>query len=151
MKKLPPHILAENRAARFHYEILAEFEAGIILTGREVKSLRTNSVKLSGSFIKFRNGETYLTGCKIPPYKYAKDQPHEELRDKKLLLNSREVEKIQKNLNEKGIACVPFNLHLKNGKIKVKIVLGKGRRKWDKRELIKKRDVERDMRRELKT
>ena len=150
MKKLPPNILAQNRGARFHFEILDEFEAGLILTGRETKSLRTNSTKLAGSFINIRNGELFLTGFKIPPYRLAKGQPHDELRDRKLLLNSSEVDKIQKNLNERGVACVPLDLHLKDSKIKIQIALGRGKKRWDKRELIKKRDVEREVRRELK-
>ncbi len=150
MKKLPAGVLADNRAARFHYEILDSFEAGIILTGIETKSLRTNSTKLSGSFIKIKNDEAWLTGFKIPIYRYAKGQTHVELRDKKLLLNAREIQKIQKNLNEKGVACIPLNLHLTHNKIKIKIALGKGKKKWDKREVIKKRDVTRDVQREMK-
>jgi SsrA-binding protein len=150
MKKLPPHILADNRAAKFHYEILDDFEAGIILTGIETKSLRTNSTKLSGSFIKIKNDGAWLTGFKIPIYRYAKGQTHAELRDKKLLLSSRELAKIQKNLNEKGVACIPLNLHLANNKIKIKIALGKGKKKWDKRQIIKQRDVTRDLQRETK-
>jgi SsrA-binding protein len=150
MKKLPPHILADNRAARFHYEILDDFEAGIILTGKEVKSLRTNSMKLAGSFIKIRENAAWLTGFKIPPYRYAKGQPHEELRDKKLLLSTKELDKIQKNLNEKGATCIPLDIHLSHSKIKVKIALGKGKKNWDKRQIIKQRDVTRDMQREMK-
>jgi len=150
VKKLPSNILADNRSAKFHYEILDEFEAGIVLTGKEVKSLRTNTVKLAGSFIKIKGNEVWLTGLKIPPYRYAKGQPHEELRDKKLLLTNKELDKIEKNLNEKGVACIPLDLHLSNSKIKVKVALGKGKKKWDKRETIKKRDVERDVARELK-
>ena len=150
MKKLPTHILADNRAAKFHYEISDEFEAGIVLTGREVKSLRTNTVKLAGSFIKIRDNGVWLTGLKIPPYRYARGQEHAELRDKKLLLNTRELEKIQKNLNEKGVACVPLDIHLANNRIKVKIALGRGKKKWDKREVIKKRDLDREVRRGMK-
>jgi SsrA-binding protein len=150
VKKLPSHILADNRAAKFHYEILAEFEAGIILTGKEVKSLRTNSLKLAGSFIRIRHNEAWLIGLKIPPYKYAKDQPHEEVRNRKLLLQKKEIDKIQKNLKTKGIACVPLNIHLANSKIKIKIALGRGKKRWDKREIVKQRDLDREARRGFK-
>lgn len=150
MKKLPSGILADNRAARFHFEILETFEAGIILTGKEVKSLRTNPAKLAGSFLAIRGGEVWLRNFEIPEYKFARGQPHEKLREKKLLLTSREVAKIEKNLNEKGIAAVPLDLHLSHSKIKVKVALARGKRKWDKREAIKKRDIEREMRREVK-
>ncbi|MBU1089641.1 SsrA-binding protein, partial [Patescibacteria group bacterium] len=119
MKKLPPHILADNRVARFHFEILETFEAGIILTGREAKSLRAKSAKLSGSFLAVRDGEVWIKNFEIPEYKFARGQPHEKLRDKKLLLTSKEVAKIEKSLNEKGIAAVPLDLHLSHSKIKV--------------------------------
>lgn len=150
MKKLPPHILADNRVARFHFEILETFEAGIILTGREAKSLRAKSAKLSGSFLAVRDGEVWIKNFEIPEYKFARGQPHEKLRDKKLLLTSKEVAKIEKSLNEKGIAAVPLDLHLSHSKIKVQVALARGKKKWDKRETIKKRDVTRDIQRELK-
>ncbi len=150
MKKLPPHILADNRAARFHFEILDDFEAGIILTGKEVKSIRTKTARLVGSFIAIRDGEVWLKNFEIPEYKFARGQLHEKLRDKKLLLTAKEVEKIEKNLNERGITAIPLDIHLSKSKIKVKIALGKGKKKWDKRETIKKRDVERDLRRDSK-
>ncbi len=143
-------MLAENRAAKFHYEILAEFEVGIILTGKEVKSLRAKSARLSGSFIVVRDGEVWLKSFEVPEYKFARGQQHEKLRDKKLLLNIHEISKIEKSLNEKGVTAIPLNLYLKNGKIKIKLGLGRGKKRWDKRETIKKRDVERDMRREMK-
>ena len=150
MKKLPPHILADNRAARFHFEILETFEAGIILTGKEVKSLRAKSAKLSGSFLAIRDGEVWLKNFEIPEYKFARGQPHEKLRNKKLLLTAKEIAKIEKSLNEKGITAVPLDIHLSHSKIKVKVALARGKKKWDKREVIKKRDIEREIRREAK-
>jgi len=145
VKKLPKNILAENRSARFHFEILDEFEAGLMLTGIETKSLRTNRPRLAGSFVKIRNGELFLTNLEIPIYQFAKNQPHEKARDRKILLNSREIKTIEKNLNEKGTTVVVLNLHLAHGKIKAKIALARGKKKWDKRETIKKRDVARDL------
>lgn len=150
MKKLPKNILAQNRAARFHFEILDEFEAGLILTGIETKSLRTNRARLAGSFVKIKNSELWLVGLEIPIYRFAKNMPHEKARDRKILLNSREIKKIEKNLNEKGTTVVALDLHLKNNKIKAKIALARGKKKWDKRETIKKRDVERDLARDSK-
>ena len=150
MKKLPAHILAKNHSAKFHYEILVEFEAGILLTGKEVKSLRTNFVKLAGSFVRICDNELWLRGLKIPPYKYAKGQAHEELRDKKLLLHKKEIDKIQRNLKEKGITGIPLDVHLANSNLKIKIALVRGRKKWDKRELVKQRDLDREARRGLK-
>ncbi len=151
MKKLSPDIIAENRAARFHFEILEEFEAGLVLTGVETKSLRTNRPRLAGSFVKIRRGELWLTGLEIPIYQFAKNQPHEKARDRKILLNAREIKTIEKSLNEKGTTVVVLNLHLAHGKIKAKIALARGKKKWDKRETIKQRDVERDLRRGVKT
>ena len=151
MHKLPPHILVDNRSARFHYEILEEFEAGIVLTGKEVKSCRTGKPKLAGSFVSIdKSGEAWLRNLDIPEYKFAKGQPHERKRDRKLLLTQKELSKIQKSLNEKGITAMALDLHLKNRQIKAKIALGRGKKKWDKREAIKKRDVERDLKRGLK-
>ncbi|MCF7845851.1 MAG: SsrA-binding protein SmpB [Candidatus Peribacteraceae bacterium] len=150
MKKLPANILAENRAARFHFEILDEFEAGLVLTGVETKSLKTHRAKLTGSFVKIKNGELWLIGLNIPVYRFAKGAAHEKSRDRKILLNAREIKTIQKSLNEKGNTVVALDLHLKKGLIKAKIALARGKKKWDKREVIKKRDVERDLRRSAK-
>ena len=150
MKKLSPNILAENRAARFHFEILEEFEAGLILTGVETKSLKTNRPKLAGSFVRIKNGELFLTNLEIPIYRFAKGAPHQKSRDRKILLNSREIAVIEKNLNQKGMTLLPLDLHLKGNLIKAKIGLARGKKKWDKRETIKRRDVERDIRREGK-
>lgn len=150
MKKLPPGLLAQNRAARFHYEILDEFEAGIVLTGKEVKSLRTNSIKLAGSFVTISEGMAILKNLDIPEYKYAKGQPHERRRDRKLLLTQKELAKIERELNEKGVSAVLLDLHLTHSKVKAKVGLGKGKKKWDKRETIKKRDLDREARRALK-
>ena len=150
MKKLPPHILAEHRAAKFHYEILSEFEAGLVLTGIETKSLKTHRAKLAGSFVKVKAGEVWLTGLEIPMYRFAKGAPHQKNRNRKILLNAREIKAIQKNLNEKGVTVVPLDLHLKNGRIKAKIAIARGKKKWDKREAIKKRDIEREIQRKTK-
>ena len=121
------------------------------MTGKEVKSLRMNRVKLVGSFVTVdKSDEAWLKNLNIPEYKFAKGQPHERIRDRKLLLNKKELTKIQRGLNEKGVTAVVLDLHLKNSKIKVRLAIAKGKKRWDKRETIKKRDVERDLKREMK-
>lgn len=148
MKKLPPSILAVNRAAKFHYEILVEFNAGIILTGQEVKSLRTNRAKLAGVFVTIDgNDEAWLQNLNIAEYRYARGQPHAKTRKRKLLLTTKELTRIARELNEKGVALIALDLHLKNNQIKVRLALGRGKKKWDKRETIKRRDIDRDLRR----
>ncbi|MFH0776058.1 MAG: SsrA-binding protein, partial [Patescibacteria group bacterium] len=109
-----------------------------------------NRAKLAGSFIKIKKGELWLTGFEIPIYRFAKGAPHQKNRDRKILLNSKEIQTIEKNLNQKGMTLLPLDLHLKGNLIKAKIGLARGKKKWDKRETIKKRDVERDIRREAK-
>jgi len=151
VKKLPLYILAKNRAARFHFEILEEFEAGIVLTGRETKSIRVNHPKLTGTFVATKSqSEIILKNLEVPEYRFAKNQPHEKIRDRKLLLSKKESKEIQQSLNKKGITAIPLNLHLKNGKIKVQIALARGKSRQDKRETIKKRDIERELRNEMK-
>jgi SsrA-binding protein len=143
--------IATNRAARFHYEILEEFEAGMILTGIQAKSLQTVKPKIAGSFVGINHhDEAWLRGLEIPIYKYAKGQEHDPKQPIKLLLKEKEITTIKKALHEKGVTVVLINLHLKNHKIKVRIGLARGKKKWDKREALKKRDVERDVRREMK-
>lgn len=151
MKKATSSTIATNRAARFHYEILDEFEAGMILNGIQAKSLQTQKPQLSGCFVGIdKKDEAWLRGLEIPIYKYAKNQEFETKQDIKLLLNAKEIETIKKALNEKGITVVLINLHLSKHHIKARIATARGKKKWDKRESIKKRDVERDIQRGMK-
>ncbi len=141
-------MLSQNRAVRFHYEILERIEAGLELTGGETKACRIEHPNLRGAHVSIsKDGIALLRGLDIPPYRSAKGQPHERRRDRRLLLKEREIAKIRKMTEEQGMAVVPLNLHTKGPWIKVELALGKGKKKWDKRETIKRRDVDRNMKR----
>jgi SsrA-binding protein len=144
-------ILAKNKKAFADYEILETFEAGICLTGPEVKSVRNHSVNLKGSFIDIdSNGEVWANGIHISPYKFAHDKTLNSSRKRKLLLKHKEIAKINRALNEKGITCVPLELYLKGGLIKVKVGLARGKKKYDKRQDLKKRAQNIEVARALK-
>lgn len=142
--------ITTNRAARRNYEILDRFEAGIVLTGSEVKSLRAGNANLKDSFVHIRGGEAFLLNAHIAPYPMARDGGHEPDRTRKLLLHKREIERLGSKLAEQGLALIPLQMYWKDGRAKVELGLGKGRRAYDKREAIKKRDQQREVERELK-
>jgi len=142
-------IIIENKRARFEYFIEHVVEAGIILLGSEVKSIRNKNVSLIDGFITLKNGEPYLLNVNIT--KYAKcftGVNHDPNRDKKLLLNKAEISKLFGKIQQKGYTLIPLNLHLKRGKIKVDIAIAKGKQLHDKRQTIKARDIEREGRRD---
>jgi len=143
---------AENRKARFNYEILEKYEAGIELIGAEVKSVRGGTMSLEGAFIIVRGGEVFLINANIPPYQ-PKNAPkdYDSLRNRKILLTKKEIVKLAGNEKNKSLTIVPISVYNKNRKIKVEIALVKGKKKFDKRETIKKRDVDRELRRTLKS
>ena len=150
-QKTSSGVLSNNRSVRFHYEIIERFEAGIELTGRETKACRVEHPNLRGAHIAIaKNGSAVIKNLDIPPYRFASNQPYERRRDRRLLLNARELVKIRKMTEEKGVTAVPLNIHLKGPWIKVEIVLGRGKKKWDKRETIKNRDVDRQTKREMR-
>ncbi|HEY4503367.1 MAG TPA: SsrA-binding protein SmpB [Candidatus Paceibacterota bacterium] len=142
---------AENRKARFNYEILEKYEAGIELLGTEVKSVRGGQMSLEGAFVIVRGGEVYLINANVPPYQ-AKNSPKEydPLRNRKLLLTKKEIDELAGNEKNKSLTIVPISVYNKGRKIKVEIAQVKGKKKFDKRETLKKRDTERDIRRTLK-
>ena len=143
--------IATNEKVRFNYEIIDTLEAGIELLGVEVKSLRSKKVSLEGSYALIRGNEAYLFGLSIPPYQAAntpKDYDSERLR--RLLLSKKEIATLAGIESTKGLAIVPLSIYDKNGKIKVSLGIVKGKKKFDKRESIKKRDTERDIGRSLK-
>ena len=145
-------ILAENRKAKFDYEILEKFEAGMILIGQEVKSIKSGRMSLKGSYVVLKNEEPYLIGANIPPYQPKNISPDYELeKPRKLLLNKSEIKHLIGKTKEKGLTLVPLKVYTKKGKIKLEFGTAKGRKKADKRELIKKREIEREMERELKS
>ena len=142
----------ENRKARFDYEIVEKYEAGIEFLGSEVKSVRIGQMSLEGAFVIVRGGEAFLINANIPPYQ-VKNTPkdYDPLRNRKLLLTKKEIGELADNSKNKSLTIVPISVYNKNRKIKVNIVLAKGKKKFDKRESIKKRDTEREVRRTLKT
>ena len=141
---------AENRRARFDYEILEKYEAGIELLGMEVKSVRDGRMSLEGSFVIVRGGEAYLMNANIPPYQPNNaPENYDPLRNRKLLLTKKEMEELAKS-EKTNLTTVPLRLYNKGRKIKIEIALAKGKKKRDKRESIKKRETDREIRREYK-
>jgi len=143
-------VYAENRKARFNYQILEEYEAGVVLSGAEVKSIRQGHISLKEAFATVRAGEIWLTNAHISPYKPARLEGYEPTRSRKLLLRQGEIVKLIGKNQEQGLTLVPLRVYDKNGKIKIEIGLGKGKKKYDKRETIKKRDQEQEIKRSLK-
>ncbi|MBF0302011.1 MAG: SsrA-binding protein SmpB [Desulfamplus sp.] len=144
-------IIASNKKARHDYDISGEIEAGIVLVGTEVKSIRQGKINLKDSYAEIKNGEVFLRQMHITPYQNAYYDNHEPLRSRKLLLHNREIKKLIGKVAERGFTIVPLKVYFKNGKIKVQIGLAKGKKLYDKRDTIKKRDIERDMDRDYKT
>ncbi|HWU41875.1 MAG TPA: SsrA-binding protein SmpB [Bdellovibrio sp.] len=134
-------IIQENKKARFDYTIVETFEAGLMLMGSEVKSLRNKDVQLKDSYIAFKGDEAFLQNAHIAEYKASSYNNHAPERLRKLLLNRKELDEIYGALREKGYSCVPLKIYFKSGRAKLEIALVKGKKTHDKREAIKKRDV----------
>ncbi len=139
-------IVHENRKARFDYEIIDTFEAGLVLTGSEVKSLRDKNVQLKDSYISFVGQEAFLQNAHIAPYKSSSYNNHHPERFRKLLMNRIELERIYGALREKGYSCIPLKIYFKKGRAKLEIALAKGKKSHDKRDSIKKREIDSQMR-----
>ena len=142
-------VVATNRKAFHEYNILETFEAGLQLKGSEVKSIREGKASLKQAYILIRKGEAWLRGTHIPSYSHTGFEGHEPVRDRKLLLHKKEIQKINSKLAEKGLTAVPTKLYFKGGLIKLEFGLAKGKKLYDKRDTKKKRDVERDIQRAL--
>ena len=142
---------AENRKARFNYEILEKYETGIELLGTEVKSVRSGQMSLEGTFVIVRGGEAFLINANITPFQ-PKNAPkdYDPLRNRKLLLTKKEITELAGSEKNKSLTIVPISVYNKNRKIKVEIALVKGKKKFDKRETIKKRYTDREIRRDFK-
>jgi SsrA-binding protein len=138
-----------NKRARFDYEIKETFEAGITLYGAEVRAIRLGQVDITGSHVRITNSEAFLIGSKIYPYKYARPDQYDENRTRKLLLHKAQIISLKSKIDGLGLNLVPISLYDKNHLIKVEIGLGKGKKKYEKKESIKKRDIQRDIEREL--
>lgn len=137
--------LVSNRRARYDYEILETFEAGIVLQGTEVKSLREHHGSLQEAYVKVVRSELWLIGCSISPYKYGNIHNHEEARDRKLLMHKLEIQRLKEAVQEKGLTLVPLGLYLSKGKVKLKFGLARGKQHQDRRATIKERDEKRRM------
>lgn len=137
----------KNKKAYFNYFIESEIEAGIVLTGTEIKSIRKGSVDLSDAYIRIKNLEAYIINMFIDKYTEGNVFNHESTRERKLLLHKKEIKKLQESSNREGFTLMPLKIYLKNGKAKVLIGVARGKKLYDKRESIKKRDLERDLRR----
>lgn len=143
-------IIASNRKAHFNYEILEKYEAGLCLVGSEVKSLREGKANLSDSYAVIRNNEAYLLNCHISAYSHAGPFNHDPLRTRKLLLHRHEIEKLIGKTQEKGLSLIPLRLYFKRGKAKVELGLGKGKKLFDKRETVKRREMDREVAKAMK-
>lgn len=143
--------LAINRQARFDYQILEKYEAGLALSGPEVKSVKGGQISLKGAYVTFHKGNAYLLNAHIAPYKQAGNSPnYDPTRSRQLLLHKKELRYLQGKLEEKGLTIVPLRVYTRGYLVKVEIALAKGKKQFDKRESIKKRDTEREMRRMTK-
>jgi SsrA-binding protein len=143
--------IAENRKAFHDFHILETFEAGVVLLGTEVKSIREGRVNLRDSFARVENGEVFLYNVNISPYSHRGYADHEPLRRRKLLLNRDEIRKLIGKTVEKGMTLVPIRLYYKKGRVKVAVSLAKGKKDYDKRETIKRREADRETRAAIKT
>lgn len=137
-------IVARNRKARFNYHILETFEAGLALKGSEIKSIRAGQVSLQEAYVRTNGKEAWLVGVHIAPYEQAGSFNHVPDRERKLLLHQREIHKLWDEVRIKGMTIIPIKMYLKEGRAKVEIGLAKGKRQYDKRESIKKRDLARE-------
>lgn len=143
-------IITENKKARFDYHIIESYEAGVVLMGSEVKSLRQGQCNLKDSYVSFVGDEIFLQKAHISVYQASSYNNHDPERLRKLLMNRNEIDKISAAVNEKGMACIPLKMYFNDGRVKVQIAIVKGKKKGDKRETIKTREVNREMSRALK-
>lgn len=140
-------IIGTNRKANFRYIILDRLEAGMVLLGTEVKSLRESKVNIQEAYGKFKNDELWLVNAHISEYKFGNLNNHNPLRERKLLLNKRELKRLKAKVSEKGLTIVPTKIYFKNSKVKIEIALAQGKKLYDKREAVKERDIKRKLNR----
>lgn len=144
-------IIATNRKASHEYYLLETYEAGLILQGSEIKSIRAGKISIAEAYIQIENGEAWLIESHIAPYEQAgKHFNHEPKRKRKLLLHAKEIAKLQKDVRQKGTTIVPLKVYLKEGRAKLQLALAKGKKLYDKRESIAKRDAQRDAERQIR-
>ena len=143
-------IVADNRKAFFDYHVLETFEAGLVLLGTEIKAIREGRVNLRDSYARLENGEIWLLNVSISPYSHTGYARHEERRDRKLLLHRHEIQKLTGRVVEKGLTLVPLRMYMKKGRVKVALALVKGKQAHDKRETIRRREIDRETRAAVK-
>ena len=148
-KKVAPGDVASNRYASFKYDLSDKIECGIVLFGTEVKALRNGGATLKEGYALVRDDEVFLVSVHIPPYGPASRNNHDPDRDRKLLLNRREIDRLKAKTKEKGLTLVPTRMYFSNGRAKVEIAVGKGKNQFDKRETIKDREMQRDLSRAI--
>lgn len=144
-RKVAPGDVASNRQASFRFDLLDRFEAGMVLRGTEVKALREGGAQMKDSYATIRDGELWLLNLHIPPYKPASRDNHPPERDRKLLLNRREIDKIVDDMKQKGLTIVPTRIYFKDGRAKAEIAMARGKDRFDKRQGIKEREMKRDL------
>jgi SsrA-binding protein len=149
-RKKAERIIAENRKAQYDYHLLETFEAGMALVGTEVKAIREGRVNLRDSFARAENGEIYVHGVHIGAYSSRGYADHEPLRPRKLLLHRQEIRKLIGKTTERGMTLVPVRMYFKNGRVKIAISLAKGKKDYDRRETIRRREVDRETRSAIK-
>ena len=142
--------IIKNRKAYHSYEILDKIEAGIVLVGTEVKSLRQGKVQLADAYAFVRHGEVFLQNMHIPHYSHGNVYNHDETRERKLLLHRREIDRLNGQIKQKNLTLIPLSLYWKNNKVKVELGLGRGKKQFDKRDDVKKRESDRELRRAAK-
>ena len=145
MNNVPKKIITENRKARYEYHVVDTYEAGMVLKGTEVKSLRQGRVNLKDSYASIKDGEVWVHQLHIGAYPFAYYGNHDPLRPRKLLLHRREIDRLYGKLNEQGHTLIPIRMYFKGGKVKIALALAKGKRKHDKREAIRRRDEKREL------
>ena len=143
-------VLARNKKAFFDFFVEDKFEAGIELVGSEVKSVKKGSVSIKEAFVRIIKGEVFIMGMSITPWQYGSVYNPEERRVRKLLLNKKEIKKMHEKVTQKGYTIVPIDVHLSKGKVKIEIALAKGKKNYDKRESLAKKDAQRDIARNHK-
>jgi len=137
-------VVSTNKKARFEFFILETFEAGLVLKGTEIKSVRNGQISLQEAYVRTNGAEIWLVGAHVAPYEHASAFQHDPKRDRKLLMHKKEIRKLFDEVRIKGMTLVPMRIYLKGGRAKLEIGLAKGKKQFDKRESIKERDVERE-------
>jgi len=143
-------LIARNKKARFNYDLGERYEAGLVLTGSEVKSLRLGKANLTDSYARLKGGEVWLLSAHITPYPFASYDNHEPERPRKLLLHKREINKLAGKIQEQGMSLIPLAIYFKRGRAKVELALAKGKKLHDKRQTMKKRDQQREIARAMR-